>query len=235
MEAKALEHIRLLPNRTRAHGLLTWQLHFKSRANFIWSSSPSKPILQILSLTLSFLSLFAVYSPTTLFLWQLKEALKLSLTLVFAMKGGKSKANTSKKADSKLAVKKAVEKKTKKAGTKGKGGKDPNKPKRPPSAFFVFMEQFRKEYKEKNPKNKLVSVVGKAGGDKWKSLSDSEKAPYVAKAEKLKAEYQKKLKAYDADEDTKKESGDEEASEKSKSEVSDEDDGSDEGDEEDDE
>lgn len=151
------------------------------------------------------------------------------------MKGGKSKANTSKKADSKLAVKKGVEKKTKAAPAKGKAGKDPNRPKRPPSAFFVFMEQFRKDFKEKNPKNKLVSVVGKAGGDKWKSLSESEKAPYVAKAEKLKAEYQKKIKAYDANEESRKESADEEASDKSKSEVSDDDDGSDEeGDEDDD-
>lgn len=149
------------------------------------------------------------------------------------MKGGKSKANPSKKADSKLAVKKDVEKKPKK-GAKGKGGKDPNKPKRPPSAFFVFMEQFRKEFKEKNPNNKQVSVVGKAGGDKWKSLSTSEKAPFVAKADKLKAEYQKKMKAYDADEEPKKNLP-EESSDKSKSEVSDEDEGSEEDDEEEDE
>ncbi|KAK8934642.1 hypothetical protein KSP39_PZI015005 [Platanthera zijinensis] len=143
------------------------------------------------------------------------------------MKGGKSKANTSKKADSKLAVKKGVEKKPKKAVTKGKAGKDPNKPKRPPSAFFVFMEQFRKEFKEKNPSNKQVSVVGKAGGDKWKTLSQSEKAPYVAKAEKLKIEYQKKIKAYDAEEESKKEIASEDTSDKSKSEVSDDDEGSD--------
>jgi len=48
---------------------------------------------------------------------------------------------------------------------KGKNVKDPNKPKRPPSAFFVFMEQFRKEYKEKHPKNKSVATVGKAAED----------------------------------------------------------------------
>jgi len=33
------------------------------------------------------------------------------------------------------------------------------------------MEDFRKTYKEKNPNVKSVSVVGKAGGDKWKSMS----------------------------------------------------------------
>ncbi|XBH94120.1 hypothetical protein VPH35_084953 [Triticum aestivum] len=95
----------------------------------------------------------------------------------------KAKAG-SRAGDSRLAVKKS------------KAEKDPNKPKRPPSAFFVFMDTFRKEYKEKHPDVKQVSVIGKAGGEKWKSLSDAEKAPYAAKAEKLKAEYAKKIDAY---------------------------------------
>ncbi|CAL5393879.1 unnamed protein product [Camellia sinensis] len=59
------------------------------------------------------------------------------------------------------------------AAKKGKAAKDPNKPKRPASAFFVFMEEFRKMYKEKHPNNKSVAAVGKAGGDKWKSLSEA--------------------------------------------------------------
>ncbi|XP_062198471.1 HMG1/2-like protein [Phragmites australis] len=112
---------------------------------------------------------------------------------------------------------------------KSKAEKDPNKPKRPPSAFFVFMEGFRKDYKEKHPNVKQVSVIGKAGGDKWKSMSDAEKAPFVAKAEKLKAEYNKKMDTYN-----NKPSGGPVASgdsDKSKSEVNDEDEGSVEGDE----
>ncbi|XP_013707077.1 high mobility group B protein 3 isoform X3 [Brassica napus] len=40
----------------------------------------------------------------------------------------------------------------------------------------------------KDPK-KPKRPVGKAGGSKWKSLSGSEKAPYVAKADKRKVEY----------------------------------------------
>ncbi|KAI5660902.1 hypothetical protein M9H77_20225 [Catharanthus roseus] len=127
------------------------------------------------------------------------------------MKGGKSKAD-SRNSESKLAVKKRKTKKEKKA-------KDPNKPKRPPSAFFVFMEEFRKEYKEKHPENKSVAAVGKAGGGEWKSLSEEEKAPYVAKAEKRKREYDIQMKAYNK----KLEGGkDEEGSDKSKSEVNDE-------------
>ncbi|XP_044948337.1 HMG1/2-like protein [Hordeum vulgare subsp. vulgare] len=105
---------------------------------------------------------------------------------------------------------------------KSKADKDPNKPKRPPSAFFVFMDTFRKEYREKHPDVKLASVIGKAGGEKWKSLSDAEKAPYNAKAEKLKAEYTKKINAYNNPQ-AGEASGD---SDKSKSEVNDEDDGS---------
>ncbi|MCD7448707.1 HMG1/2-like protein [Datura stramonium] len=141
------------------------------------------------------------------------------------MKGGKSKA---KAADAKLGVrKKATE--TKKAKN---AAKDPNKPKRPPSAFFVFMEEFRKTYKEKHPNNKSVAVVGKAGGDKWKQMSDAEKAPYQAKAEKRKAEYQKSMDAYNK----KQAAGDaeEDESDKSRSEVHDDEEDDDGSEEEDD-
>ncbi|KAL6844919.1 hypothetical protein ACP4OV_025578 [Aristida adscensionis] len=114
-------------------------------------------------------------------------------------------------ADSRLSVRKS------------KAEKDPNKPKRPPSAFFVFMEGFRKDYKEKHPNVKQVSVIGKAGGEKWKSMSEAEKAPFVAKAEKLKAEYNKKMDTYNnAPAGGPAASGD---SDKSKSEINDSDDG----------
>ncbi|XVE94328.1 hypothetical protein REPUB_Repub01dG0271800 [Reevesia pubescens] len=83
------------------------------------------------------------------------------------------------------------------SGKRGKkAAKDPNKPKRPASAFFVFMEEFRKQYKEEHPDNKSVSAVGKAGVEKWKSMAEVEKAPYVEKAEKRKTEYNKKMQAY---------------------------------------
>ncbi|KAI4331049.1 hypothetical protein MLD38_029277 [Melastoma candidum] len=68
--------------------------------------------------------------------------------------------------------------------------KDSGAPKRPPSAYFVFLEDFRKTYKENFPDNKSVSAVTKAGGEKWRSLSESEKAPYAEKASKKKAEYE---------------------------------------------
>lgn len=153
------------------------------------------------------------------------------------MKGGKSKADASKKADSKLSAKRKGVEKAKTTTKKAKAGKDPNKPKRPPSAFFVFMEEFRKQFKEKNPNNKLVSVVGKAGGDKWKSMSEADKAPYVAKANKYKTEYTKNMAAYNkkqSEPSNNKAEDEEEESDKSKSEVNDdEEDGSEEEEEED--
>ncbi|CAM8969610.1 unnamed protein product [Rhodiola kirilowii] len=79
---------------------------------------------------------------------------------------------------------------------------DPNKPKRPASAFFVFLEEFRKTYKLENPNVKAVSAVGKAGGAKWKSLSKAEKAPYEAKAAKRKTDYEKQMTAYNKKKDT---------------------------------
>ncbi|KAL4311397.1 hypothetical protein GQ457_01G025470 [Hibiscus cannabinus] len=162
-------------------------------------------------------------------------SLTLTLTLTragFHMKGGKSKSVTK---SAKLSVN---DKSTKKAGKiSGKTAKDPNMPKRPASAFFVFMEEFRVQYKKEHPKNKSVAVVGKAGGDKWKSLSEAEKRPYVDKAEKRKAEYEKNMKAYNKKQAEGPKEDDEVESEKSTSEVKedeDDDEGSEDEEEEDD-
>ncbi|XP_020530072.1 HMG1/2-like protein isoform X2 [Amborella trichopoda] len=145
------------------------------------------------------------------------------------MKGGRSKAEvvkSSRKSDDKVAGKrKPATERASKPAKKGKPEKDPNKPKRPASAFFVFMEEFRKTFKEKHPNNKSVAAVGKAGGDKWKSLSEAEKAPYVAKAGKRKTEYEKNLAAYNKKQkEEPKEEEEEEESDRSKSEVNDEED-----------
>ncbi|XP_041018560.1 HMG1/2-like protein isoform X2 [Juglans microcarpa x Juglans regia] len=144
------------------------------------------------------------------------------------MKGGKSKADT-RKTDSRLKSKDAgVGKRQSK-----KAAKDPNKPKRPASAFFVFMEEFRKIYAKEHPNNKAVSAVGKAGGEKWKSMSESEKAPFVAKAEKRKTEYNKNMQAYNKKLAGGGNGADDEESDKSKSEVNDEEEEDESGEEED--
>ncbi|KAJ8772724.1 hypothetical protein K2173_027901 [Erythroxylum novogranatense] len=135
------------------------------------------------------------------------------------MKGGKSKSETK---NAKLAVNKKPAKGGRKAG---KAAKDPNKPKRPASAFFVFMSS--ENSTKGHPKNKSVAAVGKAGGDKWKSMSEADKAPYVSKAEKRKVEYEKKMKAYNKGQAEGPK--DEEESEKSMSEVNDEEEDDEEG------
>ncbi|KAJ4807505.1 High mobility group protein [Rhynchospora pubera] len=84
----------------------------------------------------------------------------------------------------------------KKAAEKAKPAKRSQAAKGPPSAFFDFMEEFRKTFKEKNYNNKSVYVVGKTGGDKWKISSEAKKAPNVAKANKIKSEYNSKMNAY---------------------------------------
>ncbi|XP_039007817.1 high mobility group B protein 1-like [Hibiscus syriacus] len=83
-----------------------------------------------------------------------------------------------------------------KAKKERKANKDPNKPKRPPSAFFVFLAEFRTTFKKENPDVKAVSAVGRAAGEKWKSMSEEDKAPYEAKAQKRKGDYEKQMKDY---------------------------------------
>ncbi|KAK6793508.1 hypothetical protein RDI58_006961 [Solanum bulbocastanum] len=68
-------------------------------------------------------------------------------------------------------------------------------PKRPTSAYFIFMEEFGKQFHELNPSIKSIAAVGKAGGSKWKQMSDAEKAPYIAEEEKRKLEYAKRMNA----------------------------------------
>ncbi|XP_078427388.1 high-mobility group box 6 [Wolffia australiana] len=89
--------------------------------------------------------------------------------------------------------------KREKSTKREKKAKDPNKPKRPPTAFFLFMDDFRKTYKEANPDSKNVSLVAKEGGEKWKSMTDEEKKPYIDKAAELKAEYKTSVEKQSTD------------------------------------
>ncbi|CAF2146807.1 unnamed protein product [Brassica rapa] len=136
-----------------------------------------------------------------------------NLSHLSKMKGGETKAQ-SKSTDERLKTR------GKKAGKKA--AKDPNKPKRPPSAFFVFLEGFRKEFNLANPDNKSVGAVGKAAGAKWKSMTDEDKAPYVAKAETKKTEYTKTMQKYNMKLANGTSTAGDDDSDKSKSEVNDE-------------
>uniref|UniRef100_A0A3P9IM38 High mobility group box 2a n=1 Tax=Oryzias latipes TaxID=8090 RepID=A0A3P9IM38_ORYLA len=80
---------------------------------------------------------------------------------------------------------------------KVKKKKDPNAPKRPPSAFFVFCSDHRPKIKEDNPGISIGDIAKKLG-ELWATQSAKDKAPYEAKAAKLKEKYEKDVAAYRA-------------------------------------
>lgn len=84
------------------------------------------------------------------------------------------------------------------AGGKGKGrqaAKDPNRVKKPPSAYLLFCGDVRTEVK-----NKLMEQYGsefkhemimKKTGEMWKALTEEMKGPFTERAEKAKEEAKK--------------------------------------------
>merc|ERR1719219_1891546 len=80
--------------------------------------------------------------------------------------------------------------------TKKSFRKDENAPKRPLSAYFIWMNEVgRPAYTKAHPSADIGSV-GKALGEEWKSMTDKAKAPFQDKAEKAKKEYQIALEKY---------------------------------------
>jgi len=74
-------------------------------------------------------------------------------------------------------------------------GKDPNAPKRPLSAYFLWTADVRAKTVRENPKASLTEMAGILG-KKWGKLSDAQKKPYQTKAAKTKAVWQKKMDKY---------------------------------------
>ncbi|KAK3158699.1 hypothetical protein QOZ80_2AG0140450 [Eleusine coracana subsp. coracana] len=136
----------------------------------------------------------------------------------------KGKADASSKGEGRLKAAGGAGKR-KKAAASGK-------PKRPPSAFFVFMSEFRQEYQAQNPNNKSVANVSKAAGEKWRSMSEEEKAPYQEKAGQKKQDYEKSKANFDKESTSSKKAKTQDE-EGTKSEVDDDEGGSDEDNEED--
>ncbi|XP_066353547.1 high mobility group B protein 7-like [Miscanthus floridulus] len=87
-----------------------------------------------------------------------------------------------------VEVAKAADRKKSAAKGQGGGGNKDAKRKRSPTAFFLFMNDFRKEFKAANPDNKSVATASKEAGEKWRSMTDEEKKPYIEKAAELKAQ-----------------------------------------------
>ncbi|XP_060903009.1 high mobility group-T protein-like [Labrus mixtus] len=80
-------------------------------------------------------------------------------------------------------------------GTKRKRYKDPNAPKRPPSAFFLFCADFRAKVKAETP-GLSIGDTAKKLGQMWNESTPEEKQPYEKKASKLKEKYDKDVVAY---------------------------------------
>ncbi|XP_041807657.1 high mobility group protein B1-like [Chelmon rostratus] len=80
-------------------------------------------------------------------------------------------------------------------GGKKKKYKDPNAPKRPPSAFFIFCSEFRPKVKSEAP-GLSIGDVAKRLGEMWNSTSAEAKQPFEKKAAKLKEKYEKEVAAY---------------------------------------
>lgn len=85
----------------------------------------------------------------------------------------------------------------KSAKKKKKQKKDPNAPKRGMSAYFMWLNENRaKIIKDNKLDSSKVAEVATKAGELWGKMNDKDKAPYVAKAEKDKARYQKEMAKY---------------------------------------
>ncbi|GAB4814016.1 hypothetical protein N2152v2_001062 [Parachlorella kessleri] len=94
----------------------------------------------------------------------------------------------------KASPKKAAKGEKKEKKTKAK--KDPNAPKRGLTAYILYSNAVRDEVKKENPEAKM-GELSKIIGEKWKGLTDEEKAPFQKKAEADKERYAKEKAAYD--------------------------------------
>ncbi|KAL7579426.1 hypothetical protein ACA910_014090 [Epithemia clementina (nom. ined.)] len=78
---------------------------------------------------------------------------------------------------------------------RGKKFKDPNKPKRAMSAFFLYSQSNRPRVKEENP-DATFGEVARILATEFKSLNEKEKRKWDKKAETEKARYKEEMKGY---------------------------------------
>merc|ERR1711988_1977111 len=104
---------------------------------------------------------------------------------------------------------------------RGKKAKDPNAPKRPMGAYFLFMNDHRDATKAENPEMK-IGEIAKILGQKWANLEKEEKEKYEEQAKQAKAKYEEAKKKYDAGEPADEEEEEEEEEEEKDEEEKDE-------------
>ncbi|XP_067119603.1 uncharacterized protein [Centruroides vittatus] len=76
-----------------------------------------------------------------------------------------------------------------------KPAKDTNKPKRPGTAFMLFMADFRKEMAGKEPEGG-VAALAKLAGERWRGMSEEDKRPYVEKQNEERVRYEQSMEEY---------------------------------------
>jgi hypothetical protein len=76
-----------------------------------------------------------------------------------------------------------------------KPARDANKPKRPGTAFMLFMGDFRKEMAGKEPEGG-VAALAKLGGERWRNMTEDDKRPYVGKQNEEKIRYEASMEDY---------------------------------------
>ncbi|ESN95104.1 hypothetical protein HELRODRAFT_87165 [Helobdella robusta] len=72
-------------------------------------------------------------------------------------------------------------------------GKDANRPKRPQSAYFLWLADFRVRVKDKFAEHKDIL---RAAGEEWRKMTMDDKAPYEQLAEEERKKYDIKIKEY---------------------------------------
>lgn len=73
--------------------------------------------------------------------------------------------------------------------------RDTLKPKRPGTAFMLFMVDFRKEVAGHEPEGG-VAALAKLGGERWRGMTDEDKKPYVEQQNECKQAYELKMEEY---------------------------------------
>ncbi|KAK6177497.1 hypothetical protein SNE40_015588 [Patella caerulea] len=81
-------------------------------------------------------------------------------------------------------------------GTKRKATKDANKPKRPTSSYFYFLEECRRKAKEEGRSISKIAEFTKECSSAWRALEGDEKKKFDDKAAKDKLRFEREMKTY---------------------------------------
>lgn len=106
----------------------------------------------------------------------------------------KEKRAEEKKAKKSKSAKTVREGSTKKK-KKSKKDTDPDKPKRPQTAYFLWYMEHREEIKNKHP-GASVTELAKKAGETWKEMSAEDKKEYEDKFKEAKEEYNRAMEEY---------------------------------------